>query len=211
MAEELLLPEATINYMKTLWKPKQVVQGEGEPKHSCVISFDEGTDLSELKELLKKALIETFGSEDKIPAKAKYPLKKGEDAFPGKGDTPSPFAGKMILSSATGDQPKMVKVLNGEYVPIIDHTELYAGCRVKAFVGIQGYNMPVNKGVGAYVNGIMKISDGENLEGGSRDAATMFGSAEGKADTPSNAAAPGGANGADTGEDAPEATNAWDT
>ena len=209
MAEELLLPECCINYMQTLWKPKQVIEGEGEPKYSCVLAFDEGTDLSELKALLKKGLVETFG--DDIPAKAKYPLKKGEDAFPGKDDKPSPFAGKMVISSATSEQPKMVRVLNGTYVPIVDHSELYAGCRVQAFVGIQGYNMKVNKGVGVYVNGIMKISDGENLEGGSRDADTMFGSAEGKADTPSNAAAPGGANGADTGGDAPEATNAWDT
>jgi len=207
MAEECKLPECTINYMKTLWKAKKISE-DGEPKYSCVLAFDEGEDLRELKGLLKKVLVETFGREDKVPANIKYPLKKGEEAFPGKGDNPSPFAGKMVLSSATAEQPKMVKVLNGAYVPIIDHSDLYAGCRVQAFVGIQGFNLKVNKGVGCYVNGILKIADGTNLEGGSRDASQMFGSAEGKADTPSSAATPG--NGAATEDATPAAGNAWD-
>ena len=207
MSRECKLPECTIAYMPTLWKAKKITS-DSDPKYSCVLVFDEGTDLSEFKELLKAELVDTFGKD--IPAKAKYPLKKGEEVFPGKGDTPSPFAGKMVLSSATNEQPKMVKIMNGAYEPIFDHSELYSGCRVQAFVGIQGYKMEVNSGVACFVNGILKISDGENMDGGTRDAYTMFGSAEDKADTPSNAAAPGGANGADTGGDAPEAGNAWD-
>jgi hypothetical protein len=204
MALAMKLPECTLNYCDTLWKAKQI-GGEGDPKHSCVLAFDEGTDLSELNALLKQAAKETFG--DDFPPNAKWPLKKGEDVFPGKKGNPSPFQGKLILSSATGEQPTMVCRLNGKLVDIIDQAQLYAGCRVEAYVGIAGYNKKVNKGVGVYVNGLLKTADGEHLGGGKPDAESMFGS-EG-ADTQQAEIQPGGAAGVEA-DATPKASNPWD-
>ena len=188
---QLRLPECTLNYAESLWKAKRI-SAEGDPKHSCVLAFDAGTDLSELEAALKQAATDTFGAN--WPEKGKWPLRKGEEMFPGKPD----FAGKMCISSATGEQPTMVMRQNGKLVEIIDQSKLYSGCRVQAYVGVVGYNKQVNKGVGVYVNGILKIADGEHLEG-KKTAEAMFGeegadTVEAEAPTPDADATPAAAN-----------------
>ena len=196
MALEIKLPPATLNYSETLWHAKRIGD-DGDPKHSCVLTWDAGTDLEPFIALLKQAALETFPKG--FPANGKWPLKKGEDMFPGK----EQFAGKMCMSSATGDQPTMVeRDDSGALVPIIDQSKLYSGCVVEAYVGIQGYDKKVNKGVGVYVNGILKIADGEHLGGGKKDAASMFGDTG----APTVHAEPAAAS-----EDAtPAAGNPWD-
>ena len=201
MALELKLPPATLNYSDSLWKAKRI-SDDGDPKHSCVLTWDAGTDLSAFQALLKQAAKETFG--DNFPANGKWPLKKGEDMFPGK----EQFAGKLCISSATNDQPTMVyRDDSGALVPIVDQAQLYSGCIVEAYIGIQGYDKKVNKGVGVYVNGILKVADGEHLGGGKKSGEEMFG--ETGAPTVQSEVQPGGPAGVEE-DAAPAAKNPWD-
>lgn len=201
MSIEMRLPPATLNYADSLWTAKRIGD-DGDPKHSCVLVWDATDDLSALQTALRQAAKETFA--DEWPAKGKWPLKKGEEMFPGK----EAFVGKLCMSSATSDQPTMVyRDDSGALVPIIDKAQLYSGCIVEAYVGIQGYNKTVNKGVGVFVNGILKVADGEHLGGGTRDASAMFGDTG--APTQQAEIQPGGPAGVE-GDAAPKAGNPWD-
>lgn len=50
--------------------------------------------------------------------------------------------------------------------PLVDPVnEFYSGCYCRLSLNFAGYNKAGNKGVGIYVNNIMKVKDGERLDG----------------------------------------------
>jgi hypothetical protein len=52
--------------------------------------------------------------------------------------------------------------------PILDQADLYSGCYVRASINLYPFNKNGNKGIGAGLNNIQKLADGEPLGGRSR-------------------------------------------
>ena len=66
----------------------------------------------------------------------------------------------MNVSTAEAYPPRIVDRNKQE---ILDHAEVYSGCYVQAVINFSAYNNAGNKGIGAYLQGIRKLADGEPL------------------------------------------------
>ncbi len=71
------------------------------------------------------------------------------------------YQGKIFMNTSNEQQPLMVGPTND---PIIDANQIYSGCTGYLLVNFWPYDTR-NYGVTAFVQGVMKISDGERLDG----------------------------------------------
>ena len=70
---------------------------------------------------------------------------------------------------------KPVGVFDRGRSPILDHSDLYSGCKVKIAVTFYPYSVSGNHGVGVGLNGVQKIADGTPIGGGGKPAVeSMF-------------------------------------
>lgn len=76
--------------------------------------------------------------------------------------------GHYTLQVSTKHKPEL---LGPDNQPILDESELYAGCWVRASLNACGYQVPGNKGITFYLNAIKKVADDEPFSGGGSSAA----------------------------------------
>lgn len=107
----------------------------------------------------------TFGG--KLPAVWKNPLRDGDVERP---DSPE-CEGMYFLNASTTIKPQVV---DKDVSPIIDRSEFYSGCWGRVSLNFYAFNKDGNKGVGAGLNNLQKLEEGERLGGGS-SAADDFG------------------------------------
>lgn len=70
---------------------------------------------------------------------------------------------------------KPVAVVARDRTPIVDEAEIYPGVKAKVNISFYPYSNSGNHGVGAGLNGVQKISDGEAIGGGGKPAVeSMF-------------------------------------
>lgn len=160
-----------------LFSPRAVNPGD-DPKYSVSILIrKDDPQLAQVQALVDQEKANGFPSG--FPANGKLCLKDCavEPSFAGD----PKLHNFMVLSTNNKDKPQVVDM--GTLGPLMDPAMIYAGCVAWVSVGIQAYSMPVNKGVGAYVNGVMPT--GEEGELGRIDgrptAAQMFGDVQGQA------------------------------
>ena len=67
-----------------------------------------------------------------------------------------------------------VGVVDRERNPIVEPTEVYAGCKARLNVTLYPYVTKGNQGVGVGLNGVQKVADGESLGGGAPSVESMF-------------------------------------
>ena len=156
--KRVVTPECTISYPR-LFTPQPGPQG-GEPKYSCALVFDSGTDVSALKAAANIAGIEKFGEEEfrrlvQNDRSFKIPFRTDVE---GKGYP----EGSMFFNATTKNRPGVV---GPDVQEISDPNVVYAGCRVKASVTAFGFNN-VSKGVAFALNNVQFLRDGERLDGG---------------------------------------------
>lgn len=75
------------------------------------------------------------------------------------------YAGHLFMSVSSKTAPGVV---DAQVQPILDSTEVYSGCYVRASINAFPYSAQGNKGVSFGLNHIQKIADGDNLGGRSR-------------------------------------------
>jgi len=101
----------------------------------------------------------------KLPEQIKTVVYDGDGIRPNGEDFGPECAGHVVFTASSSRQPAIVdKNLN----PIMDPEEIYSGCYGKAIVNFYVYDTEGNRGVSAWLNGIMKCAEGEPL-GGSRE------------------------------------------
>lgn len=120
-----------------------------------------------VKESYKSVLQDKNG---KIPSSIRIPLRDGD--VEREGD--EAFAGCYFLNANTQRRPQVV---DEDLNPIIDPNEFYSGCYGRVSLNFFGFNSNGNKGIGAGLNNLQKLEDGESLMGGST-AAQDFGSSD---------------------------------
>jgi len=151
-----------------IFKPKQI---EGsEPKYSVCIMFPKTDKV--LKKIFDDAIKKTALDDaekwgGKVPGNLKTPIHDGDEDRP---DQPE-FKG-MWYFNATSKRPP--QVLDEYKTEMLDPNELYSGCWARVSVNFSGYNNSGNKGIGAYINNIMKLRDDVRLGGTSATAEEDF-------------------------------------
>lgn len=112
-----------------------------------------------------RGLREKWGG--KMPKKLMLPLQDGDEREDGREE----FAGHWYLNAKSASRPGVV---DRNLAPIVDAEEIYSGCYVLASLSFFPYAANGNNGVGASLDNVMKVKDGEAL-GGKPAAEADFG------------------------------------
>ncbi|MCL2704258.1 MAG: DUF2815 family protein [Defluviitaleaceae bacterium] len=144
-----------------IWEPWVSKPGD-EPKYSCslIIRKDDEKTLAKITaavEAAKLAGIKKYGG--KIPPKLKLPLRDGDEERPGD----EAYEGCYFLNANAKECPKIVDYPGCQ--EIIDKTEVYSGCYIRASVSFYAFSVNGNSGVAVGLNHIQKVRDGESLGG----------------------------------------------
>lgn len=161
-ANEIIIP-CRLSYAN-IWEPKQV-NGTGDPKYSCclLIKKSDTAAIAKLKaaiEAVKKdprALARWGGS---VPKNLKLPLRDGDTE---KDD--ENYEGCYFLN-ANASENLRPKIIDRACNDVLDQDEVYSGCYAKVKIGLFSYSASGNKGIGAGLEVIQKVRDGERLSGG---------------------------------------------
>jgi hypothetical protein len=157
----IITPVATLSYPH-LFEP-QAADEDAEPKYSCALIFEAGTDLRELKRAAVAAATEKWGTKaDGMirNGKLRMPFRPGEEK-----DYPE---GSTFMNVRSKNKPGIVSRIpdptTGRPMPIVDPDEIYPGAQVKASVGVFAYDVKGNKGVSFGLNNVQKWGEGERLD-----------------------------------------------
>ena len=148
-----------------------------DPKYSVSLIIDKkDTDLiAKIKKAVEQAKEDgksKWGG--KIPANLKLPLRDGDLDRP----EDEAYAGAYFINANSKQAPQVV---DRNVQPILDQSELYSGCYIRASVTFYAYNSNGNKGIAAGLGNIQKVRDGEPL--GSRvNAKDEFDAVDGEDD-----------------------------
>ncbi|NBT76541.1 MAG: DUF2815 family protein [Betaproteobacteria bacterium] len=135
----------------------------GDPKYSvCVLipKSDKATvdKVKAAVEAAKQAGTATFGG--KVPAGVKSPLRDGDTEREGP-----EYKGHYFINCNSKQRPNVV---DAAVNPILSQDEVYSGCYGRVSINFYAYNQSGNKGVGAGLQNVQKIADGDPLSGRSR-------------------------------------------
>lgn len=104
----------------------------------------------------------------KIPPKVHTPLRDGDEDRP---DDPA-YANSYFFNCSSDKRPRAYDRALQE---ILDPDELYSGCYGKVNVNFYAYDRNGNRGIGAGLNMVQKLEDGEPLGGSFVSAQEAFG------------------------------------
>lgn len=161
-ANELIIP-CRLSYAN-LWEPRQV-NGTGDPKYSCCLLIPK-TDTATLAKL--EAAIDAVKKDPKsltrwggkLPPKLKEPLRDGDEER--DDDT---YAGCKFIN-ANSSEKRRPRIIDQRCNEVLDQDEVYSGCYANVKIGLFAYSASGNKGIGAGLEVIQKVRDGERLSGG---------------------------------------------
>ena len=157
-ANEAIIP-CRLSYAN-IWEPKQV-NGTGDPKYSCclLIKKSDPNALAAIRKAIEaiktdSASLAKWGG--KLPPKLKEPLRDGDEE---KDD--ENYAGCWFINANADRRPRIIDRACNE---VLDQDEVYSGCYAKVKVGF--FSASGSRGIGAGLEVIQKIRDGERLSGG---------------------------------------------
>lgn len=169
---KVILSKETVWSYANLWTPKALAEN-ATPKYSvsCVIKKD-SPDVEKVKAAIKAAYEEGLsklkGNSKTAPtlASIKTPLRDGDEERP---DDPV-YKGCYFINANSTSAPGIV---DKDVNPILDHSEVYSGCKGRVSITFYAFNNSGNKGIACSLNNVQKWSDGEPL-GGKASAESDF-------------------------------------
>lgn len=155
---EIIIP-CRLSYAN-IWEPKSI--NGSDPKYSCSLLIPK-KDKKTLAALA--AVIEAVKADPKsitrwggkLPLKLKTPLRDGDEE---KDD--ETYAGQMFLNATSKNAPRVV---DQQLNDIMDKDEVYSGCYAKVKIALFAFAASGNRGIGAGLEVIQKVRDGERLGG----------------------------------------------
>ncbi len=149
-----------------LFEPFTNIEG-AEARYSCVllISKSDKATIASIRKAQQAALEAGKARlfEGKIPNNWKDTLRDGDTEA--DLDRNPEYAGTMFMAVNSRTRPGVV---NEAVQPILDSTEVYSGCYVRASINCFPFSVSGNKGVSFGLNHIQKLSDGDFLGGRSK-------------------------------------------
>jgi hypothetical protein len=148
----IVTEEAVASYAN-VFSPRETPNGD--MKYSISLLFPkESTDMSALKEAIQGAIVDKWG--EKPPKDLRIPVRDGDTK------EQEAYHGHWFIN-ANANEDRRPKVVGPDLKPIIDADQFYSGCICRAELHFYGYDTAGNQGVGAGLNSLMKVRDGEPL------------------------------------------------
>ena len=166
-ANEIIIP-CQLSYAN-IWEPKSINGSDPKYSVSLIIPKKDKKTLAAIQSVIDKIKadprsINKWGG--KLPPKIKLPLRDGDEE---KDD--ETYAGAMFMNANSSRAPR---VIDGRLNDVMDQDEVYSGCYAKVKVALFAYSASGNRGIGASLEVIQKVRDGERL-GGSGTGIEGFG------------------------------------
>ena len=172
MSTKVVTGKVRFSYVN-VFEPKPQGDG-GEAKYSItlLIPKSDTATLDKIKSAMAEAR-ETFCKKNgasALPANPINPLHDGDGVKPSTGEPYGPECkGCYVMSLSSKQKPVIVDAFRNE---ITDPNEVFSGCYGRAAINFYGYSNK-KKGIGAGLQSIQKLHDGEPL-GGARGSADDF-------------------------------------
>lgn len=153
-----------------IWEAKQDMSGRLKYSASLIIDGDDKSTLAKFNNTIKEMLadpevLKVLGGKTK---NIRLPVRNGNDR---EGD--ANYEGNYFVNAnANEGHPPTIVDRKGD--PIYEKAKVYSGCYCLAVVSLYPYNQAGNRGIGAGLQGLMLIKDGEPLTGGGRITADSF-------------------------------------
>ena len=171
MANKVITGLVRLSYVN-IFKSRAFHEGDDAKYSVCLLipKSDKAT-LKKIKAAIEEATQEGISSKwgGKRPANLRTPLRDGDEE---RAEEAEEYEGMYFLNATSNNKPGIVdKDLN----EILDPEEVYSGCWGRASINFFPYDAKGNKGIGAGLNNIQKIKDGEPLGGARASAESDFG------------------------------------
>lgn len=165
------------------FEPGETPSGEMRYSAAILISKDDEATLKEIELAINKAIEKGIntGKFNKAQATSlRLPLRDG-DAEHEAGNRGPEYKGHFFINASNKNRPGVV---NAQAKPIFDANDFYSGCYGRADINFFPYNTVGNRGIGVGLNNLMKIKDGERLDGKMKaeDAFASFAQMEAEGD-----------------------------
>lgn len=151
-----------------VFEPTAMSEGQ-EPKYSVSIIIDkkDKQTIDAVKAAIEQAKLDykakLVDKSGKVPANLRTPLRDGDVERP---DSPE-YAGSLFMTASSFRKPGIIDV---KRMPIDNPDDFYSGCYGKASVNFYGFAQAGNKGIACGLNNLLKLEDGERLDGGTSAA-----------------------------------------
>ena len=179
MNKNYILPIGRASYISVL-NPK--ADAKGTLKYSTDILWSKDTDLSGLKAVLEKAAKEKWGA--KAPKNVTSFIKDGGGVRPKTGEPYAPeYHGHYFITIKIKRRPGVV---DSQMQPIINDSDPYGGCYIRARVLPYAYEIDNSKGVTLYLQNIQKVKDGEPFGAARTSIDQEFDVVDEESDNPAN-------------------------
>lgn len=161
-----------------LFEAEEMREG-GKKAFGVEAVFAPDADLSELKKLASRVKKEFWG--DSPPKKIKSPFLNGNEINEGRednGKNPRPeIEDCTLIRLNTTIKPEVVSL--NPNIPITDETEVYSGCRMRAFVYCYAYeptkdDPTIKNGITFLLNHVQKLGDAEQWGAVREKASSAF-------------------------------------
>jgi len=167
---QIITPPGDTSYVYLI-RPQAPMQEGKEPQYACTFVWPEGEKkLAKLKAAILEVAEGKWGKKAKQmleKGQLRSPLRLGNDAYPDKEE----FADTEFLTARSTDKPETV---DRDAEPVMDNTEVYSGMLARGDLYLFAYDKAGNRGVGAILNSVQKLGDGER-KSGRRSARDAFG------------------------------------
>lgn len=158
-AAKVITCPCVISY-PNLFKPRSVKPGDPQ-RYGCSLIFNVATDRACLDRI--RGAVWFVGGErwrdfEQMvqQRRVRLPWRRGEER-----DQKGYGAGKIFLNCNSESPPGVV---DRQVQPILNASEVYAGCQVIASINAFAYDRNGNKGVSFGLNNIQKVGEGERLD-----------------------------------------------
>lgn len=147
-----------------VWEPKAINGGDPKYSTSIIIPKKDKKTIQKIEDAIAEAIDDGYESgkfkKGKAKSTLKIPLRDGDVERPDDKN----YADSMFMNLNSVKQPGIV---DRDVQPILDQNEVYSGCYARVSMNLFAYNSNGNTGIGAGLNNIQKLADGEPLGGGS--------------------------------------------
>lgn len=171
MATKVVTGKVRFSYVN-IFNSRSFKDGQDAKYSICLlIPKEDKATIKKIKAAIEEAVQEGVSSQwgGKRPANLKLPLRDGDEE---RADEAEEYEGMFFLNASSKQKPGIVdKDLN----EILDPDEVYSGCWGRASINFFAFNNSGNKGVGAGLNNIQKLKDGERLGSARASAESDFG------------------------------------